>query len=135
MVTERRLSDSVHFAGFRNQSELPRFFDLSDVFVLPSRHEPWGLIVNEAMSAGTAVVVSDDVGSSYDLISNGVEGFVFPVGDVPALTEALRKVLASPETSRRMGEAARERMQTWSFAEDIFGIRAALGHVTRRLRA
>src|SRR5207245_1289927 len=39
--------DSIRFAGFRNQSELPRFFDLATVFVLPSRHEPWGLIVNE----------------------------------------------------------------------------------------
>ncbi len=52
----------IVFAGFRNQSELPRIFDLSTIFVLPSRHEAWGLITNEAMSAGLPVIVSDDVG-------------------------------------------------------------------------
>ena len=42
---------SIRFCGFRNQSELPRYFDLASVFVLPSRHEPWVLIVNEVMNA------------------------------------------------------------------------------------
>ncbi len=72
----------IRFAGFRNQSELPGFFALADVFVLPSRHEPWGLIVNEAMAAGCAVVLSDEVGAYADLVTDGVEGFVFPVGDI-----------------------------------------------------
>src|SRR6202000_355073 len=87
---------SIPFCGFRNQSELPRFFDLASVFVLPSRHEPWGLIVNEVMNAGRAVIVSDEVGCRPDLIEDGVEGCVFPAGDVAALTDALRKVLATP---------------------------------------
>ena len=54
-IRESGLS-SIRMLGFRNQSELPRFFDLCDVFILPSIHEPWGLIVNEVMSAGRAVV-------------------------------------------------------------------------------
>jgi glycosyltransferase involved in cell wall biosynthesis len=52
---------------------------MATVFVLPSRHEPWGLIVNEVMNAGRAVIVSDDVGSQADLVEDGVEGCVFPV--------------------------------------------------------
>ena len=95
----------VRFCGFRNQSELRRFFDLATVFVLPSRHEPWGLIVNEVMNAGRAVIVSDDVGCQPDLIKDGVEGCVFPAGDVAALTDALRRVLATPETAEAMGAA------------------------------
>ena len=69
--------EGVRFAGFRNQTELPAFFHLADVFVLPSRHEPWGLIVNEAMAAGCAVIVSSDVGGHVDLVVDGVEGFVY----------------------------------------------------------
>ena len=133
-AAQHQLTD-VRFPGFRNQSELPRFFDLSDVFVLPSRHEPWGLIVNEAMAAGTPVIVSDDVGSAYDLITDGVEGFVYPVGDVAALSTALERVLADEATPRRMGEAARERMSTWSFEQDIAGLRAALASTTGKIRA
>ncbi|WP_263409575.1 glycosyltransferase family 4 protein [Terriglobus tenax] len=121
---------SVRFAGFRNQAELPGFFDLSSVFVLPSRHEPWGLIVNEVMNAGRAVVVSTDVGSQPDLVTDGVEGCVFPVGDIDALTDALRRVFATPETPAAMGHAALERINHWSFEEDVRGLRQALAHVT-----
>ena len=120
---------SIRFCGFRNQSELPRFFDLATVFVLPSRHEPWGLIVNEVMNAARAVIVSDDVGAAPDLIADGVNGFVYPVGNVPALAEALRRVLEAPGNAEAMGQRAYERIQSWSFEEDVHGLRRALEHV------
>lgn len=125
--------DDVRFAGFRNQSELPGLFALADVFVLPSRHEPWGLIVNEAMAAGCAVVLSDEVGAHADLVTDGVDGFVFPVGDVEALTGALARVLANPEQGRLMGQAARRRIASWDFEADVQGLREALAYVTRKL--
>jgi glycosyltransferase involved in cell wall biosynthesis len=138
-VLERQAADSgfngIRFCGFRNQSELPRFFDLASVFVLPSRHEPWGLIVNEVMNAGRAVILSDEVGCLPDLITDGVEGCVFPMGDVEALTTALRRVLATPETAAEMGRRGLERIQTWSFEEDIQALRQALAQLTRKIIA
>jgi glycosyltransferase involved in cell wall biosynthesis len=110
------LTDSVRFAGFRNQSELPRFFQLAQVFVLPSRHEPWGLIVNESMASGCPVIVS-------------------PVGDIAALTHALHRVFATPTTAQQMGQAARTRIATWSFDQDIQGLRQALAHTTGKIQA
>jgi glycosyltransferase involved in cell wall biosynthesis len=127
--------DGIRFCGFRNQSELPRFFDIASVFVLPSRHEPWGLIVNEVMNAGRAVIVSDDVGCQPDLITDGVEGCIFPVGDVEALTGALRRVLATPETAVMMGQRGLQRIRAWSFEEDIRGLRRAIAEVTRKIPA
>jgi glycosyltransferase involved in cell wall biosynthesis len=124
----------VRFCGFRNQSEMPRFFDLCTVFVLPSRHEPWGLIVNEVMNARRPVILSDDVGCQPDLITDGVEGFVFPVGDIEALTLALHRIFETPETAIRMGESAFQRINTWSFEEDIVALRKAIAHVTRGLQ-
>lgn len=126
---------SIRFCGFRNQSELPRFFDLATVFVLPSRHEPWGLIVNEVMNAGRAVIVSDEVGSQRDLITDGVEGAVFPAGNVPALADALRRTLATPATAAEMGRRALERINRWSFEEDVRGLRSALAAVTKKITA
>ena len=128
------LSD-VRFCGFRNQSEMPRFFDLCSVFVLPSRHEPWGLIVNEVMNAQRPVIVSDDVGCQPDLITDGVEGFVYPVGDVEALSSALERMFATPEVAPWMGQRAFERISHWSFEEDIAALRRALAHVTHRMVA
>ena len=66
----------VRFLGFQNQTALPRFYDLCDVFVLASVHEPWGLVVNEVMNAGKAVIVSNEVGCQRDLVEDGVNGYV-----------------------------------------------------------
>ena len=125
----------VRFAGFRNQSEMPRFLALATVFVLPARHEPWGLIVNEAMNAAIPVIVTDDVGAQPDLVTDGIEGCVYPVGDIPALTDALRRILATPETASAMGKRALNRINQWSFDADVEGLREAIAHVTRRLPA
>jgi glycosyltransferase involved in cell wall biosynthesis len=127
--------EGVRFCGFRNQSELPRFFAIATVFVLPSRHEPWGLIVNEVMNAGRAVIVSDDVGCQPDLVEDGVEGCVFPAGDIAALTDALRRVLATPETAVAMGQRGLAKIQTWDFEQDVRGLRRAIAQVTRKIAA
>lgn len=123
----------VRFCGFRNQSELPRFFDIATVFVLPARHEPWGLVVNEVMNSATPVIVSDDVGCHPDLITDGVEGYVYPVGDIDALADALRRVLATPETAAEMGRNALRRIQTWSFEEDVLALRRAIAQLTHKI--
>jgi glycosyltransferase involved in cell wall biosynthesis len=122
--------DSIRFTGFRNQSELPRFFDLASVFVLPSRHEPWGLIVNEVMNAARPVIVSDDVGCAPDLVQDGVNGFVYRTGDIEGLAAALSRVLASPVTAEALGAHAYQRIQQWGLEQDIQGIRRALAHLT-----
>jgi glycosyltransferase involved in cell wall biosynthesis len=80
---------NVVFGGFVNQSDLPRVFAASDVFVLPAENEPWGLIVNEAMCAGLPVIVSEEVGCVEDLIKDGVSGFHMIARNVPSLVDAL----------------------------------------------
>jgi len=132
-VKQAGREDDIRFLGFRNQSELPRFFDLASVFVLPSRHEPWGLIVNEVMNAGRAVIVSSEAGCQPDLVTDGMEGCVFPAGNVDALADALHRVFRTPETAPAMGERALQRIRTWSFEEDVRGLRQALAAVTRKI--
>jgi glycosyltransferase involved in cell wall biosynthesis len=125
---------SVRFLGFKTQSELPRYYDLCDVFVLPSAHEPWGLVVNEAMNAAKPVVVSDQVGCAPDLVRDGVNGFVFPAGDIGALAERLRRLTEDPELARRMGEESLRIIDKWNFDADVQGLLEALDYVvgTRR---
>lgn len=132
---ELGLTDDVRFTGFRNQTELPGFFALASVFVLPSRHEPWGLITNEAMACGKPVVLASDVGAAADLVTQGVEGCVYPTGDIGKLTAALEFVLATPETARAMGAAAAQRIADWDFEADVRGLRRALAAVTHRISA
>ncbi|MGC1872564.1 MAG: glycosyltransferase family 4 protein [Acidobacteriaceae bacterium] len=111
--------EGVHMLGFRNQSELPRFYDLCDAFVLPSIHEPWGLVVNEAMNAGKPIVVSDQVGCQPDLVKDGDNGLVFPARNASALADALANLLADPSACRKMGERSRDSIQGFSFEANV----------------
>jgi glycosyltransferase involved in cell wall biosynthesis len=116
--------NSIRFLGFRNQSEMPAMYDLCDVFVLPSRFEPWGLAINEVMNSGKAVIVSDAVGCAPNLVRDRENGRIFPRGDVEALREALVWTLANAAAA---GMKSLELIKTWSFQEDIQGIKSALG--------
>lgn len=112
----------VRFLGFRNQSELPSIYAMSDVFVLPAEAEPWGLVVNEAMAAGLPVVVSDDVGAAPDLVEGKETGVVYPVGNISRLADALDSLLSSPEDMSRFGNNARRVIEKWSVTACASGI-------------
>ena len=134
-VQESRTGDSnpgVHFYGFRQIEENPIFYSLADAFILPSSLEEWGLVVNEAMSCGLPVVVSEKAGCVEDLLrtvnppsirsdgltarkapsppTNGYmrqNGFTFDPKSVETLTAALLALDADPALRQSMGQASR----------------------------
>ncbi|MBU0455716.1 MAG: glycosyltransferase family 4 protein [Pseudomonadota bacterium] len=119
----RQLSwSTVRILGFKNQTELPAFYDLADVFVLPSYDEPWGLVINEAMNAGCAIVASREVGAAGDLVKEGKNGFLFQAGDISDLAEALQKTLIHAQA---FGEESMKLIQHWSFRETMMGLKQA----------
>jgi glycosyltransferase involved in cell wall biosynthesis len=120
---------SIRFLGFRNQMEMPRFYDLCNVFVLVSVHEPWGLVVNEVMNAGRPVIVSDQVGCHRNLVQDGVNGYVVKAYDTQALADSLQAVLGTEETCQAMGSKSLEIIQAYSFDQNVSGLRQALHHV------
>jgi glycosyltransferase involved in cell wall biosynthesis len=129
VLVQRLGISNIHFAGFVNQAELPRVYAACDVFVLPSANETWGLAVNEAMCAGLPIVTSSEIGCVPDLVHDGQNGRTFPAGNVEELTDALRPLLTDAELRRRMGEASRDIISSWSYAECRAGLRAALASV------
>lgn len=113
------LAARVHFLGFTNQSSLPAVYRGSDLLVLPSEYEPFGVVVNEAMLCGCPAIVSDQVGAGHDVISEGQNGHIFHCGKVEDLAVLMREALSDRERLRRMGQAARQRMETWSPKDNI----------------
>ncbi len=83
---------------------LPALYAEADALVLPSRHDGWGLVVNEALASGIPVVATTAVGAATDLLRDGEAGFLVPPADAPALTAAL---LAAARAPAGMGERAR----------------------------
>lgn len=80
--------------GFRNQRELSPYYHAADLLVLPSIHEVWGLVVNEAMHHGIPCVVSEAVGCAPDLVEPGETGELFETGSADSLARALERVKA-----------------------------------------
>lgn len=117
---------NVSFAGFVNQSALPRYYGACDVFVLPSIDEPWGLVINEAMCAGLPIVASSEIGCVPDLVRDGRNGRLFPAGNIVALADALRELIADAGLRDMMGQASRAIIAQWSYAECEAGLTAAL---------
>lgn len=114
------------FAGFLNQTELPAALGASDIFILPAENEPWGLIINEAMCAGLAIVTSREVGAVPDLVHEGVNGRLFDAGNVAQLTDVLRDFVQQPDRTREMGAESRKIVAGWGYDENLEGLRAAL---------
>lgn len=101
--------DNIHVIPWLENPE--DIYDLmchSDVFVLPSIHEPWGAVVNEAMAAGCCTIVSDKVGAGYELIEHGKSGFIYTSSDISKLTELLALVLGADDLSDDMSNKSRQ---------------------------
>jgi glycosyltransferase involved in cell wall biosynthesis len=126
---ERRVAQfgipDVHIAGFVNQSLLPEIYACGDIFVLPSLHEPWGLVVNEAMACGLPVIASDRVGSALDLVDDGMNGYVFHYNDQNALERRLETLVADRELRSAFGRRSRELISKYSVRNAADGIIAA----------
>jgi glycosyltransferase involved in cell wall biosynthesis len=116
----------VSFAGFINQTDLPKHYAAADVFVLPSTYEPRGAVVNEAMACGLPVIVTDRCGSIGDIVLDGENAFVYPAGDADALARFMDLMVEDDALRARMARRSREIIDTWTFARGVEGVRAAL---------
>ena len=80
---------NIHFLGSIDNANLPKYYQESDCFLLPSKSEPWGLVVEEALNNGCPVIVSDMVGCSQDLVINYNSGIIFESGNKIKLRDAI----------------------------------------------
>jgi glycosyltransferase involved in cell wall biosynthesis len=108
---------SVHYLGHLTGEHVWQAYSAADVFVLPSRREPWGLVVNEAMAAGLPVIVTDSVGCADDLVRTGVTGLIVKAGDGASLYSAMLELADNPFGRKRMGEEGKRLISDWTLAE------------------
>jgi glycosyltransferase involved in cell wall biosynthesis len=104
LVRTLGLSNCFHFAG--GITNLREHLSTSDIFVLPSRSEGFSNAIVEAMAASLPVVATN-VGGNAEAVEEGVTGFIVPVDDPAALSEAISRLIANPFQAKAMGEAGR----------------------------
>jgi glycosyltransferase involved in cell wall biosynthesis len=126
------VSHRVRFLGFQNQSQLPAVYTSADLMVLPSEYEPFAVVVNESYCCGCPVAVSDHVGAAQDLVAPIDNGLIFPSRDVRALSILLSNHCRDLGRLRELGKLARNRMESWSPKDTVFGTIAAISSAVQR---
>ena len=113
-------------AGDVDWERIHELYAAADVFALLSRHEPWGVVVNEAAATGLPLVLSEHVGAAPDLVREGENGFVVPVDDVAAAANALRTLAGDAELRAAAGEASNRIAAAWGYEPSVEGFLAAV---------
>jgi glycosyltransferase involved in cell wall biosynthesis len=101
------LHDHVLFRGVVPVNAVGAVLAACDVLVLPSRFDGWGVVVNEAASAGLALIATEKVGSAYHLIEPGLNGFQVQAGSAASLTAAMRRYAHDAELAAVHGARSR----------------------------
>lgn len=96
----------IFFTGKKKLKEVLIYYAISDVLVLPSMGDTWGIVVNEAMICGLPVIVSNKCGSAYDLVKEN--GFIFDPNDDNNLTEIMLKFANKEVSAFEMGEKSKD---------------------------
>jgi len=121
------LRGRVVFTGFINdQATVSALYRACDVLVLPSDFEPWALVVNEAAAAGLAIVATDMVGAAVELVRDGINGFIFPAGDLQKLADRLLEVTDESQIELLKANSAGVLNDWRATADPVNGLRQAL---------
>lgn len=109
LVQKYAQEPQIHFMGW--QEEVPMIIHCSDIFVLPSLREAFGLVILEAMACGTIVVATDN-GGPREIIEQGKTGFLIPPANADRMVDALKTILQNPDQQRDIEKAALEQVRT-----------------------
>ena len=123
---------NVKFLGFKNQTVIKKFYKRSNLFVMPSRDENWGLAINEAMAAKNAIIASNKVGAASDLLKNNYNGYIFKNNDYKDLSKKIYKTFLDKKKTIRFGENSFKIISKWSFYECYKGIDKAIKSTYRK---
>jgi len=105
---------NVHFIGFMSKEELKKWYRACDIFVLPTREDIWGLVINEAMANGLPVISTNRCIAALELIEEGKNGYVVPVEDADALAEKLSIVISDTNLRERMAAQSLEKIREYT---------------------
>ena len=120
--------DNVYFIDFKQKEELKKYYRLSDVFVLMTVKDVWGMVINEAMSCGLPVITTDKCIAGLELIQNGENGYIVPVGDSDALAEKVNELIKNDKIREKMSKNNLEKIKLWTIESmvkkhlDVLGI-------------
>jgi len=125
--------EGVRFAGSLDREGVVEEYARADVLVLPSRSEPWGMVLNEGAQAGLPLVATEEAGAAHDLVEDGENGFRVPAGDVAELRRALAQLAEDPKLRLRFGARSHELATQYTPEAWAAGVASAADRARRRI--
>lgn len=120
------------FTGFQNQSEISKYYSVSDMAIVASDYDPSPKAMNEAMNFELPIIVTDVVGTAYDLVEDGENGFVVKVGDVDTIAEKIDYLNKNRTVAKVMGKKSWEIIKDWNFQKDAKSVERAVKFVNNK---
>lgn len=121
IICELDLTEYVSVIGFLPKNQLRRYLLACDLFILPTREDVWGLVINEAMAVGLPVITTDQCVAGKELIENDVNGYIVPVASTEELSRAIDRIFASSQLAEAMAVQNIKKMQGCTM--DQIGVR------------
>lgn len=113
-IKEELELNNVYFVGFKTKDQLKQYYKAADLFVLPTREDIWGLVVNEAMANGLPVITTDRCVAGLELVENDVNGYIVPVENSKILAEKIGYVLENDDVRKKMTRNNLEKIKDWT---------------------
>lgn len=123
---------NVFFLGFKNQSQIKNYLQKSNILILPSREENWGLVINEAMNSENAIIASEKVGCSADIIKKNLNGFIFKNENYIDLSNKILKLTNNKKKINSFCKNSLKIINTWNFNKCEIGLKKAINYVSRK---
>jgi glycosyltransferase involved in cell wall biosynthesis len=123
---------SIQFTGFVQRDNLPEFYTLADALIFPTHSDPWGLVVNEAMSCSLPVIATQVAGCAPDLVKNEWNGFIVPPENPTRLAAAMSALASDSGLLLEMGNRSRERIDANSPAAWAEGVVRVMKTIARK---
>lgn len=101
-IIESLKLENVEILDFKKKQELFQYYKASDLFILPTRSDVWGLVINEAMACGLPIISTDNCVAAKELIINDVNGFIIKYNDCNKLTEKINEILSDENKIKSM---------------------------------
>lgn len=122
----------VHFTGWVSEEDKIAYYSIADLFVLPTRRDVWGLVINEAMCCGLPVISTKAAGCAVDMIKPCKNGFIVDVDDVDQLYSAMKEIILNDELAKNMGEKSLEIIKNeYTLKNMVNGFVSAITYATK----
>lgn len=131
LACEHGIEDRCRFLGFCQYDLHSWLIRSCDIVVVPSLIDTWGIVVDEGIQLGKAVISSDATGSGFDRIEDGRNGFLFPAGDVAALSKRLEDLIGDPDQRAVLGRVAMSGPKNYGPSDNLATLLRLINHRVR----